>query len=56
MNFRLLCAVEGRYLLQEGCHGLVEGGDTAAEHDEVQSLSFHCSMPDVIGRGFIEVV
>uniref|UniRef100_A0A7C9F9R2 SBP-type domain-containing protein n=1 Tax=Opuntia streptacantha TaxID=393608 RepID=A0A7C9F9R2_OPUST len=52
---RLLCAVEGRYLLQEGCHGLVEGGDTAAEHDEVQSLSFHCSMPDVIGRGFIEV-
>lgn len=52
---RLLCAVEGRYLLQEGCHGLVEGDGTASEHYEVQSLSFHCSMPDVIGRGFIEV-
>lgn len=52
---RLLCAVEGRYLFEESCHDLVERSNTATDQDEFQSLSFHCSVPDVIGRGFIEV-
>ncbi|XP_021756978.1 squamosa promoter-binding-like protein 1 [Chenopodium quinoa] len=49
---RLLCAIEGRYLVQDSCYSLVE---STAEQDEVQSLSFHCSIPNVVGRGFIEV-
>ncbi|GAB4859020.1 hypothetical protein Ancab_010489 [Ancistrocladus abbreviatus] len=52
---RLLCALEGKYLLQENCYSLMEGDNTFIEDDVTQCLSFHCSIPDVIGRGFIEV-
>ncbi|KAL6186149.1 hypothetical protein ACLB2K_042270 [Fragaria x ananassa] len=52
---RLLCALEGKYLAQETCHDLMEGTDTTSEHDELQCLRFSCSIPDVTGRGFIEV-
>ncbi|KAJ4823598.1 hypothetical protein Tsubulata_026477 [Turnera subulata] len=52
---RLLCAVEGKYLVQETCNNLVDGPDTATEHDKLQCMSFTCSAPNFIGRGFIEV-
>ncbi|KAG6667860.1 squamosa promoter-binding-like protein 1 [Carya illinoinensis] len=52
---RLLCAQEGKYLVQETCYDLMDSADTAIERDELQCLSFPCSIPNVIGRGFIEV-
>uniref|UniRef100_A0A5B7BUB4 Putative squamosa promoter-binding-like protein 12 n=1 Tax=Davidia involucrata TaxID=16924 RepID=A0A5B7BUB4_DAVIN len=52
---RLLCALEGKYLVQESCSDMMEGGDTFIEHDEIQCLNFACSIPNVMGRGFIEV-
>ncbi|KAJ4968128.1 hypothetical protein NE237_014829 [Protea cynaroides] len=52
---RLLCALEGKYLVEEDTNDLVVGTVTTKEHVELQSLSFCCSIPDVIGRGFIEV-
>lgn len=52
---RLLCALEGRYLVQETCYELTEGTDTFIEHDDLQCLSFPCSVPNISGRGFIEV-
>ncbi|XAR56938.1 hypothetical protein NMG60_11024910 [Bertholletia excelsa] len=52
---RVLCALEGKYLLQESCSDMMEGCDTFADHNEVQCLSFSCSVPNVTGRGFIEV-
>ncbi|KAJ4956992.1 hypothetical protein NE237_013775 [Protea cynaroides] len=52
---RLLCALEGKYLVQEATHDLVVGTDTIKEQEELQCLSFTCSIPDVMGRGFIEI-
>ncbi|XP_043708817.1 squamosa promoter-binding-like protein 1 [Telopea speciosissima] len=52
---RLLCALEGQCLVEEATYDLVVGTDTTKEHDELQSLSFCFSIPDVMGRGFIEV-
>ncbi|XP_054806005.1 squamosa promoter-binding-like protein 12 [Prosopis cineraria] len=52
---RLLCALEGKYLAQYSCCDLIDGVDTAIEHDEHQYLSFSCTIPSVTGRGFIEV-
>ncbi|KAF8401228.1 hypothetical protein HHK36_012158 [Tetracentron sinense] len=51
----LRCAFEGTYLVEEATHGLVEGGGTFKEHDELQYFGFPCSIPNVTGRGFIEV-
>ncbi|XP_061361206.1 squamosa promoter-binding-like protein 1 [Gastrolobium bilobum] len=52
---RLLCALEGKYLVQDSCYDLIDGADAATEHHELQHLSFSCHIPNVIGRGFIEV-
>ncbi|XP_043723285.1 squamosa promoter-binding-like protein 1 [Telopea speciosissima] len=54
-TMRLLCALEGKYLIEEATHDLVAGTDTVKDQDELQCLSFPCSIPDVMGRGFIEV-
>ncbi|KAI7983858.1 Squamosa promoter-binding-like protein 12 [Camellia lanceoleosa] len=43
---RLLCALEGNYLVEEATDELVEN---------VNILNFSCSIPAVTGRGFIEV-
>ncbi|KAG4929460.1 hypothetical protein GLYMA_17G039600v4 [Glycine max] len=47
---RLLCALEGKYLVHASCHGLIGGADAPIQH-----LSFSCHIPNVTGRGFIEV-
>lgn len=47
---RLLCALEGKYLVQEAAQ------DLSDEDTELQSVKFSCSIPTVIGRGFIEVL
>ncbi|KAE9602536.1 hypothetical protein Lal_00050023 [Lupinus albus] len=47
---RLLCALEGKYLVNDRCHDLIDVADAATQH-----LSFSCHIPNVIGRGFIEV-
>ncbi|KAH9619477.1 hypothetical protein KSS87_019123 [Heliosperma pusillum] len=52
---RLLCAIDGRYLVEEDCSSLVAGTDTPTGEDETHSLRFSCSIPNVPGRGFIEV-
>ncbi|KAK7281383.1 hypothetical protein RIF29_09334 [Crotalaria pallida] len=52
---RLFCALEGKYLVQDNCYDLIDGADTAVKHDEVQQVSFSCHIPNMNGRGFIEV-
>ncbi|PIA37947.1 hypothetical protein AQUCO_02900064v1 [Aquilegia coerulea] len=47
---RLLCALEGKYLPQEATSDLFD-----SEHKEIQCLTFPCSVPDITGRGFLEV-
>ncbi|TKY72966.1 Squamosa promoter-binding protein 1 [Spatholobus suberectus] len=54
-NTRLLCALEGEYLVQDSCYDLIDGADVANGHNELQHLSFSCHIPNVTGRGFIEV-
>lgn len=51
---RLLCALEGMYLIEESCSDL-DGTDSFTGNDETQIFRFRCSIPDVIGRGFVEV-
>ncbi|KAK9013652.1 hypothetical protein V6N11_041653 [Hibiscus sabdariffa] len=51
---RLLCAVEGKYLVQEATDELMDEDDFK-EQDDLQSVTFSCSIPNVIGRGFIEI-
>ncbi|KAK4769883.1 hypothetical protein SAY87_030415 [Trapa incisa] len=46
---RLLCALEGKYLFQKATQDLLN------ENSELQSIKFSCSIPEVIGRGFIEI-
>lgn len=52
---RLLCGIEGRYLIQEIDQPLVESSINESRHEQFQSLSFSCTFSDAIGRGFIEV-
>lgn len=52
---RLLCALEGMYLVQQNCSELMDGYGSLSECEKGQSLSFPCSIPDIMGRGFIEV-
>ncbi|XP_016512846.1 squamosa promoter-binding-like protein 12 [Nicotiana tabacum] len=52
---RLLCALEGNYLVQGNCTDMMVGADSCLDHEEIQSLSFPCIVPNVTGRGFIEV-
>lgn len=52
---RLLCSFDGKYLVQETTQALIEGTGRDAGHDLSQCLSFTCLLPDVTGRGFIEV-
>ncbi|KAK9147126.1 hypothetical protein Sjap_007029 [Stephania japonica] len=51
---KLLCAAGGKYLVQETTNDLVDA-DSLKEHNELQCLSFPCSVPDIVDRGFIEV-
>ncbi|KHN09887.1 Squamosa promoter-binding-like protein 12 [Glycine soja] len=55
-NSRLLCALEGKYLVQDNCYDLIDSVDAANGHHELQHLRFSCHVPNVTGRGFIEVV
>ncbi|XP_057468455.1 LOW QUALITY PROTEIN: squamosa promoter-binding-like protein 1 [Actinidia eriantha] len=52
---RLLCALEGKHLMQESCSDVTEGGDTFIDQDAIQCLRFSCPIPNLTGRGFIEV-
>ncbi|XVF22003.1 hypothetical protein REPUB_Repub12eG0137100 [Reevesia pubescens] len=52
---RLLCAVEGKYLVQEATHELMDDNEDFEEQDELQCVNFSCSIPTVTGRGFIEI-
>ncbi|KDO86821.1 hypothetical protein CISIN_1g001971mg [Citrus sinensis] len=52
---RLLCAVEGKYMVQEATHELLDDVDGFKELDELQCVNFSCSIPAVTGRGFIEI-
>lgn len=54
--YRLLCALEGKYLVNE-CHADIMGGtESFIEQAEIQTLSFSCTVPNVNGRGFVEVI
>ncbi|KAK2418891.1 squamosa promoter-binding protein [Trifolium repens] len=48
---RLLCALEGDYLVCEDTH---ESMDQCSK-DELQCVQFSCSVPAINGRGFIEI-
>ncbi|KAL9397192.1 hypothetical protein Peur_011445 [Populus x canadensis] len=52
---RLLCAVEGNYMVQENRQEVMDGVDSFKGHDEVHCVNFSCSIPMVTGRGFIEI-
>ncbi|WCJ22634.1 squamosa promoter binding protein-like 1 [Euphorbia peplus] len=53
---RLLCAVEGKYMIQENNQDLKDGiVDITGGHDELQRVNFCCSIPSISGRGFIEI-
>ncbi|KAL9263384.1 Squamosa promoter-binding-like protein [Drosera capensis] len=52
---RLFCGIEGKYSSQEGSNNLWEDDDELDEHDDRSCLRLSCAIPDVIGRGFIEV-
>ncbi|KAL0433864.1 UNVERIFIED_CONTAM: Squamosa promoter-binding-like protein 1 [Sesamum latifolium] len=52
---RLLCALEGKYLVQENCADTTGAADSFVEHEEIQCLRFSCFIPNIVGRGFIEV-
>ncbi|KAG2693193.1 hypothetical protein I3760_08G085600 [Carya illinoinensis] len=52
---RLLCALEGNYLVMDNTHDSMDTCHNFEEHDELQSIHFSCSIPAVNGRGFIEI-
>ncbi|KAF9669209.1 hypothetical protein SADUNF_Sadunf14G0084000 [Salix dunnii] len=52
---RLLCAVEGNYMVQDNAQELMDGDGSIKGHDEVQCVNFSCSIPTLTGRGFIEI-
>ncbi|KAL2935041.1 Squamosa promoter-binding-like protein 12 [Bienertia sinuspersici] len=52
---RLLCALEGKYLDQEAAQESNDDGDFQEEDDEAEHASLSCSIPNVAGRGYIEV-
>ncbi|GER51744.1 squamosa promoter-binding protein [Striga asiatica] len=54
-TLRLLCTLEGNYLVQENFADTTRGADSFEEHDGMQSFNFSCVIPDIVGRGFIEV-
>ncbi|GAB2261537.1 hypothetical protein Droror1_Dr00002534 [Drosera rotundifolia] len=54
-TLRLLCRIEGKYSSQEGSNSLPEDDNELDEHDDRACLRLSCTIPDVIGRGFIEV-
>ncbi|KAJ7977734.1 Squamosa promoter-binding-like protein [Quillaja saponaria] len=54
-DLRLLCALEGKYLVHEATRESMDGLDCSKEFDELQCINFSCSIPEVDGRGFIEI-
>ncbi|XP_071701781.1 squamosa promoter-binding-like protein 1 [Rutidosis leptorrhynchoides] len=52
---RMLCVLEGSYLYQTSCSDLTDATDSLTNREDVQSLSFSCSIPDISGRGFVEI-
>ncbi|KAL8158925.1 hypothetical protein V2J09_000462 [Rumex salicifolius] len=52
---RLLCAIEGKYLTQEAHQDLTSDDDSLMEDNEIECVSYACSIPSLSGRGFIEV-
>ncbi|KAI4301575.1 hypothetical protein L6164_034839 [Bauhinia variegata] len=63
---RLLCALEGKYLVCENVHEStakkkedayesMDGLDCSREVDELQCVQFSCAVPVQNGRGFIEI-
>nr|XP_018439365.1 PREDICTED: squamosa promoter-binding-like protein 1 [Raphanus sativus] len=49
---RLLCAVEGKYLIQETTK---EDDDLKESNEIVECVSFSCDLPITSGRGFMEI-
>ncbi|KAG7629142.1 Squamosa promoter-binding-like protein 12 [Arabidopsis thaliana] len=52
---RLLCTVEGTYLVQEATQGGMEERDDLKENNEIDFVNFSCEMPIASGRGFMEI-
>ncbi|PWA89002.1 SBP-like protein [Artemisia annua] len=52
---RMLCVLEGNYLVQTSCSDLMDATDSSIEHEDIQCLTFTCSIPKISGRGFIEI-
>ncbi|XP_004494461.1 squamosa promoter-binding-like protein 1 isoform X2 [Cicer arietinum] len=50
---RLLCALEGNYLVCEDTHESMD--QCSKDLDELQCVQFSCSVPVMNGRGFIEI-
>ncbi|CAL0316514.1 unnamed protein product [Lupinus luteus] len=50
---RLICALEGKYLVCEDAHESMD--QHSKELDEIRCIQFSCSVPVMNGRGFIEI-
>ncbi|KAK9747565.1 hypothetical protein RND81_02G000800 [Saponaria officinalis] len=51
---RLLCAIEGKYLDQDSSQDLGVDGHSDNE-DDIENANLTCDIPNIVGRGFIEV-
>lgn len=52
---RVLCGVEGKYLVQEATDELMDENDDLKENNEIECVNFSCDMPVASGRGFMEI-
>ncbi|CAN8285926.1 unnamed protein product [Cochlearia groenlandica] len=52
---RLLCAVEGKYLIQETTDNSKKENGDLKENNEIECVDFSCDMPISSGRGFMEI-
>ncbi|GAB2265563.1 hypothetical protein Dimus_000606 [Dionaea muscipula] len=52
---RFLCALEGKYLAQDRLNSLLEDDNSIIQQDDIPRVRINCSIPNVTGRGFIEV-
>ncbi|KAF5806219.1 putative transcription factor SBP family [Helianthus annuus] len=52
---RMMCVLEGSYLVQTNCSELMEATDSYIKHEDIRSFNFSCSIPNISGRGFIEI-
>ncbi|CAN1353170.1 Squamosa promoter-binding-like protein 12 [Linum perenne] len=52
---RILCAIEGKYIVQEDGDDVADTTEDIEDQGQLQCVPYSCSVPTGLGRGFIEV-